>query len=585
MSTSKHFDKICLVVLAVAVVITVLFMNGAALGIQPLTEDDGGTVTPWNDATATAIVFSENGAAVVGSGAYSAGSDVTVSAAGDYRLSGTGTGSLTVDAEKGAVVRLKVDGLTLENPDGAAIFVKQAKTTTLILAGENALSGVESTETDGVIYSKDDLVFSGDGALAVTAKSGHGVVCNDTLTVESGTIAVIAARDGIHGNDGVTITGGALTLTADDDGISVKNDEETGVFRMEAGTLTIPQSVEGIESNTVEIAGGDIAITCTDDGVNACGSGAASVTVSGGKLTVLCPDGMDADGIDSNGDLTVTGGDVFISVNGRGGSNNALDYGSENGGTCSVTGGTVIACGASGMAETFDKDASAQAFLFATVSGNDNAALTLADESGTVLLSATVPSSFSAVTLSCPELSEGQTYTLSVDSEETTVTAGESAATGSVGGQMMGRGQPNGFGGGQQPPQMPNGEEMGGGEQPPQMPNGEEMGGGEQPPQMPNGEEMGNGEQPPQMPDGTSDTGVSGGEASNIRPENKGDDTSRADEKSPSFDKRQGGDRNPLADNTATAQENPTDSMTWILLGVSGLVLVGGLLFAGLYKR
>ncbi len=525
MSTSKHLDKICLVILAVAVAITVLFLNGAALGIQPLTEDDGGDATPWNDAAATAIVFSENGATVVGSGAYVAGSDVTVSAAGDYRLSGAGTGSLTVDAEKGAIVRLKADGLSLKNPDGAAIFVKQAKTAALILAGENALSGVENAETDGVIYSKADVTLSGDGALAVTAESGHGMVCNDTLTVESGTLTVTAARDGIHGNDGVTIAGGSLTLTADDDGISVKNDEETGVFRMEAGTLTIPQCVEGIEANTVEIAGGETEITFTDDGVNACGSGAASVTVSGGKLTVLCPDGMDADGIDSNGDLTVTGGDVFISVNGRGGSNNALDYGSENGGTCAVTGGTVVACGGSGMAETFDKAASAQPFLFATVSGNDNAALTLADESGTVLLSATVPSAFSAVTLSCPALSEGQNYTLSVDGEKTTVTEGESAVMGSVGGQMMGQGQP---------PQMPDGEEFAGGEQPPQM----------------------------------------------------RDNDTEAGEQAPSFDKRQGGDRNPVTDNTtATAQESKTNPMTWVLLGVSGLVLLGGLLFAGLYKR
>ena len=554
MSTSKHFDKLCLVVVAVAVVIMVLFLNGAALGIRPLTEDGG--VTPWDDTAATAIVFSENDAAVVGTGAYAAGSDVTVSAAGDYRLSGTGTGSLTVDAEQGAVVRLKADGLTLENPDGAAIFVKQAKTTTLILAGENALSGAENAETDGVIYSKDDLVFSGDGTLAVTAESGHGVVCNDTLTVESGTLTVTAARDGIHANDGVAIAGGSLMLTADDDGISVKNDEETGTFLMTDGTITVTKCVEGIESNTVEIAGGDIEITCTDDGVNACGSGAASVTVSGGKLTVLCPDGTDADGIDSNGDLTVTGGEVFISVNGRGGSNSALDYGSENGGTCSVSGGTVIACGGSGMAETFDKDASAQSFLFATVNGADNAMLTLTDESETVLLSATVPSSFSAVTLSCPSLSEGQTYTLSVDGEETSVTAGEDVTVGSVGGQRMG--QPGGFGG-----------EPGGGEQPPQMPDGGEPGG-----------------ERPTMPSGSFDGGLSDGDGSETRPaQQDGDGNLQADKTSPFKEKQPSGDRHPLADNTAPAKENPTDPMTWVLLGISGLVLAGGLLFAGLYKR
>ncbi len=554
MSTSKHLDKICFVFLAVAVTITVLFMNGTALGIQPLAEKDDG-VTTWNDATATTVVFSENGATVVGTGAYVSGSDVTVSAAGDYRLSGTGTGSLTVDAEKGSVVRLKADGLTLENLDGAAIFVKQAKAVTLLLAGENNLSGVENTTTDGVIYSKDNITFSGDGTLTVTAKSGHGVVCNDTLTVENGMLTVNAVDDGIHANDGVMITGGSLCLTAGDDGVSVKNDEETGVFRMEGGALVISQCVEGIESNTVEIAGGETEITCTDDGLNGCGSGAASVTISGGKLTVLSPDGMDADGIDSNGDLTVTGGDVFISVNGRGGSNSALDYGSENGGTCSVSGGTVIACGGSGMAETFDEEASTQSFLFSAVSGNDNAILILEDESGTELLSATVPSAFSAVTLSCPELSEGQTYILIVDGEQMTVTAGESGTIGSVGGGMMGKGQPGEFGG-QQPPQMPDGEEMSGGQRPPQMPND------------------------------FSDDGLSDSETDDTGTVNKDNKNSQKENGKSFFGERQGGDRQPFADNDATvAQDQEPDSMTWMMLAVSGLVLMGGLLFAGLYKR
>ena len=36
MSTSKHFDKICIAVIVLAVIITAVFMNGASLGIQPV---------------------------------------------------------------------------------------------------------------------------------------------------------------------------------------------------------------------------------------------------------------------------------------------------------------------------------------------------------------------------------------------------------------------------------------------------------------------------------------------------------------------------------------------------------------------
>ena len=40
MSTSKHIDKICLVVLAVVIVATVLFINGKHFGITPVIDED-----------------------------------------------------------------------------------------------------------------------------------------------------------------------------------------------------------------------------------------------------------------------------------------------------------------------------------------------------------------------------------------------------------------------------------------------------------------------------------------------------------------------------------------------------------------
>ena len=61
---------------------------------------------------------------------------------------------------------------------------------------------------------------------------------------------------------------------------------------------------------------------------------------------------------------------MFISVTGTG-TNNAIDYGSENGGKCTVSGGTVIACGSSQMAEYPDSD-STQGFIMGTVSGSEN---------------------------------------------------------------------------------------------------------------------------------------------------------------------------------------------------------------------
>lgn len=68
------------------------------------------------------------------------------------------------------------------------------------------------------------------------------------------------------------------------------------------------------------------------------------IQISGGMLTV----NAGGDGLDSNGDLTVTGGEIYIDGPVQGG-NGALDCS----GAATISGGTVIAVGSSGMAENF----------------------------------------------------------------------------------------------------------------------------------------------------------------------------------------------------------------------------------------
>lgn len=88
------------------------------------------------------------------------------------------------------------------------------------------------------------------------------------------------------------------------------------------------------------------------------------VTINGGTVTLLNPSGRDADGIDSNGNIDINGGLVYISLVGDG-SNCALDYGSENGGVCRINGGTVVACGGSTMLETMSETSAQPSLLYA----------------------------------------------------------------------------------------------------------------------------------------------------------------------------------------------------------------------------
>ena len=165
------------------------------------------------------------------------------------------------------------------------------------------------------------------------------------------------------------------------------------------------------------------------------------ILIAGGTITILNETGNDADGLDTNGDLIITGGDIRVSLQGQG-SNNAIDYGSENGGTATISGGTLVAAGGASMAESFDTTSEQPSILY-TLSETAEAGtkVSLLDENGTVLLSYEVPYSFTSLHISCPDLQVGKTYQLVTGDQTEEITLEDTAGT-------YGNAQNSTFGGG-----------------------------------------------------------------------------------------------------------------------------------------
>ncbi len=402
----------------------------------------------WDEETATKIALSGSTASVSGDGAAANGSGVVITAGGDYVFTGSGGGTVTVDTD--GEVRVILNGAELDVKGAPAIYVKRARSLTLILGGgtDNLLSSSGDQgddDLDGALWCECQLGITGSGSLAVNGGYKHGVV-SGALSVAGGTVTVTATEDCFHISDSMTLRRAALNLTAGSDGkgITVENDSETASFYMESGEVTIPACNEGIEANKVTVAGGTVDITAVDDGINANGSGSTSVIeIKGGDITVKNGNGRDADGLDSNGDIFITGGRVFVSLNGDG-ANCAIDYGTENGGEFRIDGGTVLACGGSAMAESVKED-SEQGFIMKIVSGGAGSKVTLKDVSGKTLLSEEVPYAFSLLTVSVPGLEVGDKCTLTVGGEDYEITVDNSSVSGGFGG---GPGGPGGFGGG-----------------------------------------------------------------------------------------------------------------------------------------
>lgn len=473
MSTHKRIDMICIVSVILSVVLTVflVYQKGSNAAAAMSGEVDSTMFTAneldaeWDTALATKIALSDEGVTVDGNGVYVNDGDVHIAYGGCYVLTGELTnGSVVIDADKSDEVWILFDGVIIRSEDDAALRVEEADKVFLTLAdgtentissGEQYSEAVESTGVDGVIYSREDLTINGNGSLLVDAEYAHGIVCNDNLAITGGNIMIDAAQDGIHANDSVRIRSAAISISAGDDGITVSNDDETASLYVESGNITITDCYEGLEAVDITIASGEIDIMSTDDGMNASGGGENSVIrITGGNIRIVNPTGRDADGLDSNGSIYVEGGKVFISVT-DGGSNCAIDYGSENGGECIISGGTVIACGGSAMAEGFDA-ASPQGFLMYNTSAQAGTTISLENAEGKEILSGEIPCSFSSAVLSAPELAIGDVCKITVGEEEEQITIDNVQASGFAPAGMFG-----GMRGGKNRDGMPGAPELG----------------------------------------------------------------------------------------------------------------------------
>lgn len=388
----------------------------------------------------------------------------------DLTLNGTGTLKIDADYRHGIVTK---DTLCIT---GGTYVIDAVKT---CLAGKDGIKILDGSFTltagsKGLNSGNDD-----------DAKAGSIYIAGGTFTIKS-------EDDSIHADGSCIIAGGTYTIAAGDDGIHASYDTI-----ITDGSITITDSYEGIEGRRITVSGGTINLTASDDGINAATGGSSDeqrmpggqkgefggfgrqkgadvqsqemqmpqdgqqpqemqapasrsasdddvyVKITGGTITV----NAGGDGIDSNGNLYITGGTVYVAgptSNGDG----ALDYEEE----ASITGGTLIAAGSSGMAQGMGSN-STQCSMLVNLSETIAAGsvISLKDSSGNVLISWTSPKQFSSVVISTAELAQGSTYALVTGDTQTEVTLSSVATTsGSAGfgGGFGGAGGRGGNGGG-----------------------------------------------------------------------------------------------------------------------------------------
>ena len=340
--------------------------NALAESVNVDTNDDDYIENTTFDKTIT-VTFSQSGNASVSgdeSGIVSInGNDVIATNNTDqvikYVLTGeTSDGFFKLYSTKKQAIVL--NGVSITNPDGAAINNQSKKRTFIVLNdgtknyltdGANYSDATDSEDMKGCFFSEGQLIFSGSGYLEVDANCKAGIRSDDYVrTMPKANIWVDAsAGNGIRGNEAVIVTGGVMNINVT--GTADKGISTDGEVRIDGGRTTIFTSggyeydsdendysaCSGIKADSViNINGGELNIKSTgtggkglncDDEINI-NDGVVRI-ITTGKRQKDSKGSVSPKGIKADGKITVSGGQTQVRLEGTGDGTEGIESKSE----------------------------------------------------------------------------------------------------------------------------------------------------------------------------------------------------------------------------------------------------------------
>ncbi len=300
------------------------------------------------------MTASVNGAHVVAMQDASVAEEIT------YTLTGSSTnGSFYQDGEFKATVQL--NGLTLNNPDSAAINIRDGKriAVELVEGTTNTLTDGTGGSQKGCFAVKGHTEFKGAGILNITGNSSHAFWGKEYVEVKKtvGEINILGSKgDGFNINQYYLQNGGKVTVKnvaddgiqvsyeTDDNDLIVEEEENTGEVTLKDGTLDMTMTSAGgkgikAASNFIMLKGtlkmvqsGNLVAGDGDIDYGTCVKAGGDILIHGGNVD-LTNTAQGGKGLNADGTITIDEANatttINIKANGQGGT---AEAGSSSGG-------------------------------------------------------------------------------------------------------------------------------------------------------------------------------------------------------------------------------------------------------------
>ena len=288
-------------------------------------------------------------------------------------------GNISVTTSTGDCIRTDPDAVDASAGCAADIVINggsfqlQAASDGIQSAQNLTINGGEFTIQAGAGYqdsSFDKDTMSCKGIKGTNPSEDETVEGSNVVTINGGVFHLNTADDAIHSDGSIVINGGVFEIQTGDDGVHADIQADFGAENGKdcAVQLTVSNCYEGLEAQNVYIHSGNYDVTSSDDGVNAAGGSSSGSDPGGGGWDPWNPGGGDSgggdyeltitggnvyvnatgDGLDSNGNETLSGGNIIVWGMQANGDNAPLDCD----GTLLIQGATVFAAGSSQMAES-----------------------------------------------------------------------------------------------------------------------------------------------------------------------------------------------------------------------------------------